>query len=124
MADKMKTKKANFERRRRRVRARISGNAERPRLVVSRSLNHIRAQIVDDESGRTILQVSSTWKELPKAEGEGSVKMCRSIAVGTEVARQAVQKGIRRVAFDRAGRLYHGRVRAVADAARKGGLEF
>jgi large subunit ribosomal protein L18 len=92
--------------------------------VVSRSLNHVRAQIVDDENGKTILQVSSTWKELPSAEGEGSIKMRRSIAVGAEVARRAAEKGIQRVAFDRGGRLYHGRVRAVAEAARKGGLEF
>jgi large subunit ribosomal protein L18 len=87
-------------------------------------LNHVRAVIVDDDTGRTIVQVSSTARDLAQNTGEGSVKMRRSLAVGTEVARRAREKGILKVAFDRGGRRYHGRVKAVADAARKGGLEF
>ncbi|MGH2571255.1 MAG: 50S ribosomal protein L18 [bacterium] len=123
MKDKQKIKWAKLDRRHLRVRRKISGTAERPRLSVRRTLQHVNAQIVDDVSGRTIVQVSSTSKSLAAA-GEGSLKMRRSEGVGVEVARLALEKGIKRVAFDRGGRLYHGRIKAVADAARKGGLEF
>lgn len=116
--------RANLKRRHRRVRKTINGDAERPRLVVHRSLKHIRAQIVNDDSGQTIVQLSSTSKRFQPGEGEGSIKMKRSVAIGTELAKLALEKGIRQVAFDRGGRLYHGRVKAVADAARKGGLEL
>jgi large subunit ribosomal protein L18 len=124
MKDRQKVKNAKLERRHLRVRSKISGTAERPRLSVRRTLQHVNAQIVDDASGRTIVQVSSTSKSLAAAAGEGSLKMRRSEGVGAEVARQALEKGIKRVAFDRGGRLYHGRIKALADAARKGGLEF
>ena len=81
-------------------------------------------QLVDDDAGKTLFQVSSTAKTMGDPPGEGSLKMRRSEAVGSEIAKKAVEQGIKQVAFDRGGRLYHGRVKAVADAARKGGLEF
>jgi large subunit ribosomal protein L18 len=123
MKDRQKVKRAKLDRRHRRVRRKVSGTAKRPRLTVRRTLQHVNAQIVDDESRRTLVQVSSTSKSV-EATGEGSLKMRRSESVGAEVARQALAKGIQRVAFDRGGRLYHGRIKALADAARKGGLEF
>jgi large subunit ribosomal protein L18 len=101
-----------------RVRKKVSGTAERPRLVVYRSLKHIYAQLVDDGSHRTMLTVSSH-----ALEGEGK-KIERSTEVGKQVAERAKAAGITRVVFDRAGYKYHGRVKAVADAAREGGLEF
>ena len=124
MKDKAQKKQEDLKRRHRRVRRKLSGTPERPRLTVSRSLMHVRAVIVDDATGRTLVQVSSTAATLAKPDGEGSLKMRRSLAVGAEVARAAREKGITKVAFDRGGRLYHGRVKAVADAARKGGLDF
>jgi large subunit ribosomal protein L18 len=123
MKDKQRVKRAKLDRRRQRVRRKVAGTAERPRLSVRRTLQHVVAQIVDDGSGRTIVQVSSTSKTV-QSPGEGSLKMRRSEGVGAEVARQALAKGIKRVAFDRGGRLYHGRIKALAEAARKGGLEF
>jgi large subunit ribosomal protein L18 len=124
MKDSNRIKRAGLERRRLRVRRKLRGTDERPRLVVTRSLKHVRAQIVNDDQGRTLVSVSSTGKSLADPPGEGSLKMRRSEAVGREVARLARESGITKVAFDRAGRLYHGRVKAVAEAARKGGLEF
>ena len=123
MKDKHSIKNAKLKRRHLRVRGKVSGTAERPRLTVRRSLNHVNVQIVDDDSGRTLVQVSSTSKAF-RGSGEGSAKMNRSEAVGSEVARLALEKGIKTVSFDRGGRLYHGRIKAVAEAARKGGLEF
>lgn len=119
-----RNKRESLKRRHRRIRKKVRGTEERPRLVVYRSLRHVRAQIVNDDAGMTLVQVSSTAKSLADPPGEGSVKMRRSEAVGVEIAKLAVEKGIKRVAFDRGGRLYHGRVKAVAEAARKGGLEF
>jgi large subunit ribosomal protein L18 len=128
MKDKAQRNTERLDRRHRRIRRKLSGTAERPRLVVYRSLMHVRAALVDDSTGRTLVQVSSTARDLPAPTGEGaaegSAKMRRSLAVGGEVARRAREKGITRVAFDRGGRRFHGRVKAVADAARKGGLEF
>ena len=100
-----------------RVRNKISGTPERPRLVVFRSLKHIYAQLVDDTSGRTVATVSDLGIEQGK-KGE------RAAAVGKLIAERAKTAGITRVVFDRGGYRYHGRVKAVADAARKGGLEF
>ena len=111
-----KTRQEKRQRRHLRVRRVISGTAERPRLVVFRSLKHITAQIVDDTQGRTLLTVTDNAFEGKKSE--------KSLQVGKLVAERAKQAGITRVVFDRAGFLYHGRIRAVADAARKAGLEF
>ncbi len=106
--------------RHRRVRRRVAGTAERPRLCVYRSLRHVYAQVVDDSSGRTLVAAST-------AEGQVSPKGSNkaiAAAVGTAVAERAVAAGVRRVVFDRGGYLYHGRVQALADAARAAGLEF
>jgi len=107
-----KTRQELRQRRHLRVRKALTGTAERPRLVVFRSLKHITAQIVDDTQGRTLLTV---------IDGKKSEK---SLQVGKLVAERAKQAGITRVVFDRAGYQYHGRVKAVADGAREGGLEF
>jgi large subunit ribosomal protein L18 len=124
MKDMNRKKNEGLEYRHRRIRKKLRGTAERPRLVVCRSLNHMVAQIVDDDAGRTLVSVTSTAKALKVTAGEGSVKMRRSELVGGEIAKLARERGITKVAFDRGGRQYHGRVKAVADAARKGGLEF
>ena len=100
-----------------RVRNKISGTAERPRLVVFRSLKHIYAQLVDDTTSRTLATVSDLGIEQGK-KGE------RAAEVGKLIAERAKTAGITRVVFDRAGYRYHGRIKAVADGARKGGLEF
>jgi large subunit ribosomal protein L18 len=100
-----------------RIRNKITGTAERPRLVVFRSLKHIYAQIVDDTKNRTLLTVSDLSVEQGK-------KSERAAEVGRQLAERAKTAGISRVVFDRAGYRYHGRIKAVADGARKGGLEF
>lgn len=111
-----KTRQEKRQRRHLRVRKVITGTAERPRLVVFRSLKHITAQVVDDTQGRTLLTVTDNAFEGKKSE--------KSLQVGKLVAERAKQAGITRVVFDRAGYQYHGRVKAVADGAREGGLEF
>ena len=100
-----------------RVRNKVSGTPERPRLVVFRSLKHIYAQLVDDTASRTIATVSDLGIEQGK-KGE------KAAEVGKMIAERAKSAGITRVVFDRAGYRYHGRIKAVADGARKGGLEF
>jgi large subunit ribosomal protein L18 len=111
----------NLERQRRhaRVRNKISGSAERPRLNVFRSNAHIHAQLIDDVKGHTLVAVSSITLKL---ENGGNVEAAKS--VGTEIAKLAKKKKIKNVVFDRGGYLYHGRVKALADAAREAGLEF
>ena len=103
-----------------RIRKKLYGTAERPRLNVYRSLNHIYVQVVDDASGQTLVAASS-------AEGEGKKtggNVAAAKQVGKIIAERAKAKGISKVVFDRGGYIYHGKVRALADAARKGGLEF
>jgi large subunit ribosomal protein L18 len=107
-----------------RIRKKVMGTAERPRLTVFRSLNHIYAQLVDDLAGRTILTVSSLDKEVVPKGGTTKGKLLAGKLVGKKLAAKAKEKGIERVCFDRAGYLYHGRVKAVADGAREGGLNF
>ena len=107
------------QRRHRRVRGRVSGTAERPRLSVSRSNKRIYAQLIDDERGHTVAAAGShesSLRGLSKGEAAGRV--------GTLLAERAVQAGVGRVVFDRGGYKYHGKVKALADAAREGGLEF
>jgi large subunit ribosomal protein L18 len=111
-----KTRQDLRARRHLRVRKNVAGTPERPRLVVFRSLKHITAQIVDDTTGRTMMTVTSV-----KLEGKKSEK---SVAVGKLIAEKAKAAGVSKVVFDRAGYKYHGRVKAVADGAREGGLEF
>lgn len=110
-------------RRRIRVRNKISGTGERPRLNVFRSLNHIYAALIDDEKGTTLLSVSSMTQEIKDQMAVGGNKEAAA-AVGKLVAKAAQEKGIKRVVFDRAGYIYHGRIKALAEAAREGGLEF
>ena len=108
--------------RRYRIRNRVTGSPDRPRLSVFRSSSHIYAQIVDDANGVTITQASSRDDVKQLVEGKGKVGL--SAAVGKLLAQRAKEKGIAAVAFDRGGYLYHGRVKALADGARAGGLNF
>jgi large subunit ribosomal protein L18 len=116
-----KTERARRYRRHLRVRQRVAGTAERPRLVVYRSLKHIYAQLVDDDKGVALLGVADGSEGIA-IDGEG--KVARAMAVGKLIAEKAKAAGITKVVFDRAGYQYHGRVKAVADGAREGGLEF
>lgn len=110
-------------RRHKRVRKKNYGTSERPRLNVFKSLKHIYAQIIDDSSGNTLVSASSMDKELKgKLSGGGNIESAKN--VGYVVARKAIDKGIKKVAFDRGGYLYHGRIKALADAARETGLKF
>ena len=118
---KPKTQRDRRRRRHLRVRQKISGTAERPRLVVYRSLKHTYAQLVDDQRGHTLVGASDMSKDL-SPEGTGKVAVATS--VGKLIAASAKELGITRAVFDRGGYLYHGRVKAVADGAREGGLEF
>jgi len=111
------------KRRQRRIRAKISGTPVRPRLNVFRSLNHIYAQVIDDVAGTTLVS-ASTLEESLKSELEGKNKTKQAAVIGKAVAERAVAAGINSVIFDRGGYLYHGRVKALADGAREGGLEF
>lgn len=106
-----------------RVRAKISGTPERPRLNVFRSLNNIYAQVIDDTKGVTIASASTMDKNIAKSI-EGKTKQEAAFVVGQAVAKNAMSKGIKTVVFDRAGYQYTGRVKAVADGARDAGLEF
>ncbi|MBF0433104.1 MAG: 50S ribosomal protein L18 [Fibrobacteria bacterium] len=106
-----------------RIRRTISGTEARPRLCVSRSLKHMIAQLIDDVSGTSIIQVSSTAKEFRTAS-EGKAKLEQAQLLGKRIGEQAVEKGITTVLFDRGGNFYHGRVKALADAAREAGLKF
>jgi len=113
------------QRRRKSVRKRISGDSARPRLSVFRSLKHTYAQLIDDRKGITLVSASTLSDDVVKELGNGGhSKTDASKAVGKVLARLALEKGIKRVCFDRGGYLYHGRVQALADAAREGGLEF
>jgi large subunit ribosomal protein L18 len=109
-----------------RQRKRISGTKERPRLSVFRSVTHIYAQVIDDLSGETLVSAStvepSVKGALDKTAKGGN--LAGAEAIGKTIAERSIEKGIKRVVFDRSGFLYHGRIRAVADAARKAGLEF
>jgi large subunit ribosomal protein L18 len=118
---RIRTKEDGRRRRHLRVRKKIAGTAERPRLVVFRSSKHIYAQVVDDAKGVTLLGASD-HSDGVSPDGKG--KTAKSFALGRHIAEQAKAKGITKVVFDRAGYIYHGRVKAVADGARKGGLEF
>lgn len=110
-----------FDRRSGRTRYRIAQTAERPRLSVFRSGRHIYAQVIDDRAGATLAAASSNEKE-GKADKTWNMEAAKS--VGQKIAERAIAKGVKAVVFDRGGYIYHGRVRALADAAREGGLEF
>lgn len=121
---RLELKKERRERAKRGLRKRIKGTSDRPRLIVFRSLKHIYGAIVDDGSGKTILQVSSLNKEIADAVKSARGKTNVSKVVGVALAKRAIEKNIQQVVFDRAGRLYHGRLKAFADGAREGGLKF
>jgi len=110
-------------RRTKRVRTQLRRVSDLPRLSVHRSLKHISAQIIDDVGGRTLAHVTTTGKGIA-AELRGKTKTQRAAAIGAEIARQAKEKGIEAVVFDRGFARFHGRVKALADAAREGGLRF
>jgi len=103
-----------------RIRKKLLGTSEKPRLCIFRSLNHIYAQVIDDKSGHTLVAASSTEKDL-KGNG-GNIAAAKKI--GGEIAKRAIDKGIKKVVFDRGGYIYHGRVKSLAEAAREAGLEF
>ncbi len=122
-ADKAKVRLRTRKARHERIRKRVAGTTAQPRLCVRRSLNHIYAQIVDDQNGQSLVQISSLAPEIRAAAGE-KAKLDLSKEVGKLIAQKALEKGIKSVVFDRGGYLYHGRVKAVAEAAREAGLEF
>jgi large subunit ribosomal protein L18 len=117
------TRRESRERRHKRVRATIIGTAARPRLNVFRSLVHIYAQLIDDASGKTLVSASTVDSEL-RAQMAGKPKAEQAKLVGQAVATRAQAQGLKSIVFDRGGYRYHGRVKAVADGAREGGLEF
>jgi large subunit ribosomal protein L18 len=120
--DAAKTKRQGRERRHDRVRKHVRGTAQRPRLAVYRSNTAIYAQVIDDEAGRTVAAASSLDKSLTVGDGEG--KRGAAKAVGQLLAERARSAGVAAVVFDRGGNRYHGRVQALADGAREGGLDF
>ena len=109
--------------RHRRVRAKVGGVSARPRLCVFRSLNHIYVEVIDDSRGHTLASASTLDPEI-KSVAVGKTKTAKSELVGSLVAKRALSKGINQVAFDRGGYKYHGRVKALAEAARREGLKF
>jgi large subunit ribosomal protein L18 len=119
----VKSREEGRQRRHSRIRKKVTGLKERPRFSVYRSLNHIYAQIIDDTEGRTLVAASSFDSQVrDMKQHKGNIKTARE--VGTLVANKAREKGIKQVVFDRSGYLYHGRIKALADAAREAGLEF
>ncbi|MEW6236944.1 MAG: 50S ribosomal protein L18 [Candidatus Omnitrophota bacterium] len=120
----MKNKHAARIKRHRRVRKKIFGTSDRPRICIFRSVKHIYAQAVSDLDGTTLAAASSLVSELPPVEGEIAGKKKIAKAVGKLIAQRLMDKGVTKVIFDRGGYLYHGRVAALAEGAREGGLEF
>lgn len=117
------TRKESKARRHRRVRAKVSGSPERPRLSVFRSNEHIYAQVIDDTKHQTLAAASTLEPELKSVLGSGS--NCQaSVQVGKLIAQRSLEQGITKVVFDRGGNLYHGRIKALAEAAREAGLDF
>jgi large subunit ribosomal protein L18 len=106
-----------------RIRKRLAGTPERPRLAVYRSQTHIYAQVIDDHAGRTLCSAASVDKDVRSQQKRGA-NVAAAKAVGTLIAQRAAEKGIGAVVFDRGGFRYHGRIKALADAAREGGLKF
>jgi len=120
--DAAKKKREGRQRRHHRIRKQVTGTGERPRLAVYRSNAGIYAQVIDDSKGHTLAAASTLDKELSAPDGEGKVGASR--AVGKLLAQRAQAAGVSRVVFDRGGNRYHGRVQALAEGAREGGLEF
>ena len=123
---RIKTKEDRRDRIKFRIRKKMTGTAQKPRLSVFRSVSHIYVQVIDDMSGQTVASASTLDTKLKGALSKdvkgGNLKGAE--AIGKAIAERSIEKGIKKVVFDRSGFLYHGRIRAVADAARKAGLEF
>ena len=121
---KVARREESRQKRKKRVRRRLQGTSERPRLCVFRSAKHIYAQVIDDTTARTLLAISSLSKEVkPQLQGKGGNKEGAAV-IGGSIAKRALEQGIKKVVFDRSGFLYHGRIKALAEAARQNGLEF
>jgi large subunit ribosomal protein L18 len=120
---RLRDKYESLQKRKGRVRRKVSGTPERPRLTVFRSLNHIRVQVIDDSVGRTLASASTQEKALAEGLG-GTANLTAAVAIGKAIAERAKAAGVTSVVFDRGGRPFHGRVKALADAAREGGLDF
>ncbi|MCP4675230.1 MAG: 50S ribosomal protein L18 [Deltaproteobacteria bacterium] len=118
----MKTKAESRAWRKKRIRKKVRGSAERPRLSVFRSATHIYAQVIDDDARSTIVAASSLLGEITKSEKVNKTEIAKK--VGAMVAQMCIEKDIKKVVFDRNGFVYHGRIKALAEAARKSGLEF
>ena len=121
---RIRSKRMRRQRAHRRVRQRIQGTPERPRLAVYKSLRYIYAQVIDDQSGRTLVQANSAESDLSSPFEGGSSSAAAARAVGETVAERAKAEGVEQVIFDRGGSIYHGKVKAVADGARSKGLVF
>jgi len=124
MRDKNREKRLKRLKRHLRARKKVFGTPERPRLVVFRSLRHIYAQIIDDTKGHTLVSACTLSPAIRDDVAKMEGKVAKAFAVGEYLAKLAEEKGIKKVVFDKAGYRYHGRVKALADGARKGGLEF
>lgn len=125
MSKQQRERETRRARRHQRVRRKVYGTGERPRLVVHRSLKHMQGQVVDDTTGRVIVGVSTMGSDLKKDRDDGeTTKTTLSKAAGKLLAERAQEAGVERVVFDRGGYVYHGRVAAFAEGAREGGLDF
>ena len=124
MPDKQKAKQVRLQRRKWGIRKSLTGSPERPRLSVFRSDKHIYAQLIDDLAGRTLAAAASTVAEVRGADLKNGGNLAAAKQVGRAIAERAKSIGVTKVAFDRGGRKYHGRIKALADAAREGGLQF
>ena len=118
------SRKQQTQKRHKRLRRFLTGTQERPRLSVFRSNNHIYAQVIDDYAQQTICAASTVDKEFKKDSDKSASNCASSSEVGSLLAKRAIKKGVKQVVFDRGGNIYHGRVKALAEAARKGGLKF
>lgn len=125
LGKKQRAKEARRRRAHLRVRSRVAGTSERPRLAVFKSDRHLYAQLIDDQAGHTLAQASTLDAEvIGRLDGGGTANLAAAKAVGTVVAERGKAKGVGRVVFDRGGYIYHGRIKAIAEAAREQGLEF
>jgi large subunit ribosomal protein L18 len=122
-ADKNKAKAVRLERRKHHIRKSVFGSPERPRLSVYRSAKHIYAQLIDDYAGKTLAAVATTTGDV-RGELKTGANVAAAKRAGLAIAEKAKRAGISKVAFDRGGRMYHGRIKALADGAREGGLQF
>jgi large subunit ribosomal protein L18 len=119
-----KNTKKRLAKKQARIRKKIAGTPQRPRLAIFRSAKHAYAQIIDDTTGKTLVFVSTLSKELKEEVKQAKTPIARFKMIGVAVAKKALEKNIKEIVFDRGGYLYHGRVKALADGAREGGLKF